>query len=150
MYAPYMALTFEGYNYLNTNYTDSVASAKAIAKAHQLLIVRSAWIITATHSPIIEYAKAQDFSTGIVSTVCINVTFNASCLWAQNASRCKTPEIGSDMLTNGYADLIMGARHPLFDENGVSVFEPNYAYITADTWNQQQNVTLIPQGSQKA
>ena len=150
MYAPYMPLIFEGYNYLNTNYTDSAAAATAIATG------------TSTYngaisvdncgkplSPITKHAKAQGLSTGIVTTVPMSHGTPAP-FGSHNISRGNTSEIGNDMLINGYLDLIMGAGHPLFDENGVSVSKPNYGYIAEDAWNQLQNGTLFPQGGDKA
>ncbi len=150
MYAPHIALTFEGYSYLNTNYTDSAASATAIATGKSTYNgAISVDNCGKPLSPITEYVKSLGMSTGILSTVPLSHATPAA-FGAQNLSRGNTSKIGSDMLTNGYADLIMAAGHPMYDENGVAVTDAKYTYITEEGWNQLQAGTLKPEGNEQA
>ncbi len=150
IYAEKSDLLYEGYNYLNTNYTDSAAAATAIATGTSTYNgAISVDNCGAPLAPITEYAKSHGLSTGIVSTVPLSHATPAA-FGAQNISRAETAQIGSDMLTNGYADLIMGGGHPMYDEDGASVSEANYTYVAEDTWSQLQAGTLKPEGSEQA
>ncbi len=150
IYAAKTDLLYEGYKYINANYTDSAAAGTAIATGQSTYNgAISVDNCGKELSPITEYAKSRGLATGIVSTVPLSHATPAA-FGAQNISRAETAQIGTDMLTNGYADLIMGAGHPMYDENGVSASEANYTYVSKDGWQQLQDGSLKPQGSDKA
>ncbi len=150
IYAAKTKLLYEGYKYINTNYTDSAAAGTAIATGKSTYNgAISVDNCGKPLSPITEYAKSLGMSTGILSTVPLSHATPAV-FGAQNISRANNAQIGTDMLTNGYADLIMAAGHPMYDEDGVAVTEANYTYITEDGWNQLQAGTLKPEGNEQA
>ncbi len=150
LYGKQIELVYEGYSYINTNYTDSAAAATAIATGKSTYNGAISVDNCGTPlSPITEYVKSNGLSTGIVSSVPLSHATPAA-FGAQNISRAETAQIGADMLANGYADLIMGGGHPMYDEDGSSVSEANFSYISEDAWNQLQAGTLKPEGSEQA
>ncbi|WP_112477912.1 alkaline phosphatase [Vibrio variabilis] len=141
---------FAGYEYLDTNYTDSAASGTAIATGQSTY--NGAISIDSCGNElklITEYAHDNKLSTGIVSTVQFSHATPAV-FGAKNNSRSNYTEIGTAMLKNGYADLIMGAGHPMYDGNGKArgQDEINYKYIGEDTWNKLQAGTLVSSSSE--
>lgn len=127
-------LVFEGYQYININYTDSAASGTAMATGRSTYNGAISLDNCGAELPLItEYAKSVGMSTGIISSVPFSHATPAV-FGARNRSRSNTPEIGANMLSNGYADLIMGAGHPLYSVDSQPQ-EPEFTYIDADSWD---------------
>ncbi|CAH0525159.1 alkaline phosphatase [Vibrio hippocampi] len=149
IYANEVNLTFEAYEYINTNYTDSAASGTAFATGESTYNgAISVDNCGNTLLPITAYAKDHGLATGIVSSVQFSHATPAV-FGANNTSRSNTDVIGSDLLNNGHLDLIMGSGHPLFDENGESQ-EADYSYIEAQSWQSLQQGELVSKTHQKA
>ncbi|MPW36672.1 alkaline phosphatase [Vibrio sp. B1Z05] len=135
---------FAGYDYINTNYTDSAASGSAIATGQSTynggLAVNNCGV---PQKQITEYAHEHGLSTGIISSVMFSHATPAA-FAANNISRNNYHEIASSMLKNGHADLIIGSGHPLYDGDGQKLAEAdyNFRYISEDDWNELQAGTL--------
>lgn len=109
---------FAGYEYVKKNYTDSAAAGTALA----------AGIKTYNNSinfdnmgkavrMVSEVAKSAGKSAGVVSSVQISHATPAA-FAAHNVSRNNYAEIGREMIEGGLCDVIMGAGHPMFDNDG--------------------------------
>lgn len=141
-------LVFDGYDYLNSHYTDSAASGTAMATGQSTYNGAISIDNCGAELPIItEYAKAAGLATGIVSTVPFSHATPAV-FGARNHSRSSTPEIGADMLKNGYADLIMGAGHPKYDANSQAQ-DAEYTYLKQGSWKELEQGSLIADGFDK-
>jgi alkaline phosphatase len=91
---------------------------------------------------IAEYAKANGKAVGTISSVEWSHATPAALGGAHNASRNNYSAIANEMLNAPYLDVIMGAGHPDYNDNGVYVPGGNAAYVGgATTWNQLKNGT---------
>ena len=79
---------------------------------------------------ITEYARLRGLSTGTISSVQISHATPAG-FGAHNVSRNKYMEIATEMLLDSELSVIMGAGHPLFDNDGNDVPEnqENWQYV---------------------
>ncbi len=149
LYGSFTDLIFKGYSYINKNYTDSAASGTAIATGWSTYNGAISMDNCGKELKIItQYAKEQGMATGIVSSVQFSHATPAV-FGARNSSRSNTDVIGSDMLANGYADLIMGAGHPEYDSDGKQR-EASFNYIKQESWEALQAGELAPVGSNAA
>jgi len=74
-------------------------------------------------------------ATGVVSSVQFSHATPASFV-AHNASRNNYSAIANEMLKESAADVIIGAGHPFYDNNGTYKSSPNYSYVGGEsTWN---------------
>lgn len=140
---------FEGYSYINKNVTDSAAAGTALATGHKTY--NGAISVDHCGRPlesITHIAKANGLSTGIITSVQF-AHATPAVFAANNVSRNNYGEIGHEMLTNGEADLIMGAGHPLFDGDGQprEAADYNYKYVNAEDWGSLTDGTLTPTGA---
>jgi len=111
-------------NFHNANYTpvfiaDSAASATAMStgvKTNNSYIGMSATGIPLKH--VMSEAEIQGKSTGVVTTVQFSHATPAGFL-AHNISRNNFEEIAKEMILQSKADVIMGAGHPFYNNNGI-------------------------------
>ncbi|MCG6201787.1 alkaline phosphatase [Psychromonas antarctica] len=140
---------FAGYEYISKNVTDSAAAGTALATGHKTY--NGAISVDHCGRPlesITHIAKANGLSTGIITSVQFDHATPAV-FGANNVSRNNYEAIGHDMLTQGEADLIMGAGHPQFDSDGKLRTTANfeYKYINAEDWASLNSGILTPAGS---
>lgn len=141
-------LPFASYQYIGTNYTDSAASGTAIATGQSTYNSAISMNNCGKELTLItEHAKAHGLATGVVSSVPFSHATPAV-FGAKNISRHNGAKIGSDMLTNGYLDLIMGTGHPMYDANGQPQ-QAKYNYISEASWQALQSQTLYAMGKEK-
>jgi alkaline phosphatase len=115
------ALVTAGYRFLGSTYTDSAAAATALAtgvKTYNNAINWSNLNRPLTGKTIAEIAKAQGKAVGVITTVFWCDATPAGLGGAHNVSRQNHQEIANQMLSAPYLDLIMGAGHPGFDDDG--------------------------------
>lgn len=122
------------FEYIKRKPTDSAAAATAIftgVKTYNGLLG-----VDASKAPvenIMERAEKLGKSSGVVTSVqfCHATPAGAS---VHNVGRGNYEEIALDMF-NSQLDVIMGAGHPLYDNNSQRVNEANYRYIgNQETW----------------
>ncbi|TEW53233.1 alkaline phosphatase [Psychromonas sp. RZ22] len=141
---------FAGYQYLNENYTDSAAAGTALATGNKTYLgAIGVDYCGQSLKSITEIAKENGLATGIVTSVMYSHATPAA-FSANNVSRNNYADIGHQMLTNGKADLIMGAGHPDFSSTSKPNEESTFWYISEDDWNALNNKTLKPAGSDTA
>ncbi|MCX7630127.1 MAG: alkaline phosphatase [Geminicoccaceae bacterium] len=110
---------FAGYEYVKKNYTDSAAAGTALAAG--IKTYNNSINFDNNGKPVkmvAEFAKAAGKSTGVVSSVQISHATPAA-FAAHNISRNNYAEIGREMIEEGLCDVIMGAGHPMFDDDGM-------------------------------
>lgn len=133
-YAPRTA--WEDAGYLPTDYTDSGAAATALSTGEKVFsgsIGIGMEGDTLTH--ISQAAKALDKSVGILASVPLSHATPAGFL-AHNHERSNYEEIGKHMLFHSRADVIMGAGHPGYNNDGEQE-EMSSRYIGSDElWEQ--------------
>lgn len=139
---------FAGYEYISKNVTDSAAAGTALATGHKTY--NGAISVDHCGRPlesITHIAKVNGLSTGIITSVQFDHATPAV-FGASNVSRNNYAEIGHNMLTDGNADLIMGAGHPQFDGDGKlrEASDFNYKYVSDEDWTAINDGTLIPAG----
>lgn len=134
---------WSNFNLFKLNPTDSAAAGTAMStgtKTYDAAIGVDQELENLKH--IAEDFEATGKSTGVVSSVQISHATPASFV-DHNASRNNYSEIANGMIQNSATDVIMGAGHPLYTDNGTLAATPNYRYIGgADTWNSLMNGTL--------
>lgn len=139
-------LPFAGYEYIVNGWTDSAASATAMATGQKTYNNAINWsndpATTGTAlSYITQTAKGLGKATGVVTSVPLSHATPAA-FGAQNISRNKYLEITDNMLgLNGYSgslDVVMGAGHPEYNDNNEKIANANdykYNYVSQSTWN---------------
>ncbi|MDZ7722706.1 MAG: alkaline phosphatase [candidate division KSB1 bacterium] len=83
---------------------------------------------------LMEQAEQLGKMTGIVTSVPITHATPAAFV-AHNDSRHNYHEIAREMILESAVDVIMGAGHPFFDNNGNRLNEPDYQYLSESLWN---------------
>ncbi|MFP4467808.1 MAG: alkaline phosphatase [Bacteroidales bacterium] len=117
-YAPRTA--WEEENYLATGYTDSGAAGTALSTGNKTVggfIGIGLYGDTLTH--ISQAAKAAGKSKGIVTSVPLSHATPAAFV-AHNEARHNYEEIGRYMLFHSRLDVLMGAGHPGYNDDGVT------------------------------
>ena len=118
-------LPVKGYRYLTDGPTDSAASATAMAMGRKTINGRinviqdscdTAWL--ADGQNIAEIADSMGMSAGVVTTVQWNDATPAAFGAAHDPSRTDRRQLAIEMLTSRTLDVIMGAGHPEYDQNG--------------------------------
>jgi len=118
------------------SHTDSAAAGTALASG--VRTVNGAIGVDACGRPvenITERASERGMSTGVVTSMPFNHATPAS-FTAHNPSRDNYPDIAKEMLVETGLDVIMGAGHPEFDEDGEPREEPEYEYIDEGRFRQ--------------
>jgi len=116
---------FKGYNFLKTTYTDSAAAASALAtgvKTYNMAIgYANAPEKTGTsliRRTVAELGKMRGLSTGVVTSVPWSHATPAAIGGVHNLSRDHYFAIANEMLDSRHLDVIMGAGHPEYDNDG--------------------------------
>lgn len=115
--------------------TDSAAAITALTTGHKTRNGRLAMAADGTPlTTLVEAMERGGRSTGVVTSVPFAHATPAGC--AVNArKRSAYLDISRDMLTRGPLDVIMGAGHPLHDQQGRTTVDTDYRYVGgADTW----------------
>lgn len=128
--------------------TDSAAAASAMytGKKHYNNAVNQ--INGQNTTTIFELASERGYSTGAVTTVPFSHATPGAC-GAHNPSRENYSEIANEMIFKSGLDVIMGAGHPFYDDDGKQRSVPDYNYVGGqDTWqkiiaNQAGHFTFI-------
>lgn len=112
---------FAGYAFLKSTATDSAAAATALATGRKTYNNAINW--SSDNRPlrgatIAEIAKTQGKSVGVVTSVPWSHATPAGLGGAHNSSRDNYAEIAREMLDAAWLDVIMGAGHPDFDDDG--------------------------------
>lgn len=116
---------FKAYNYLRQNYTDSAAAGTALATGKKTYNNAINWDNdpAGTGKPlgptIPELAKQAGMAVGTISSVQWSHATPATFSNAHNISRNNYLQIANNMLSGDVMDVIMGAGHPQYDDNGV-------------------------------
>jgi len=134
------------YVYLKSTATDSAAAATAMATGQKSYNASSNWSdldrpLRGRTLP--ELAAAAGKSAGVVTSVPISHATPAALGGAHNPSRQHYEEIANEMLGAPWLQVVMGAGHPEYDDNG----EPRksrleYKYIGGkSTWEKLKSGT---------
>jgi alkaline phosphatase len=130
---------FAGYLFLKTTYTDSAAAATAMGsgvKSYNKAINWTDGNQSLLGKTIPEIAKTAGKAAGVTTTVQWSHATPAGLGGAHNVSRDNYTAIANEMLDAKYLDVIMGAGHPEFNNNGRPAAKPNYKYVGGEeTWN---------------
>ncbi|MCH5375225.1 MAG: alkaline phosphatase, partial [Planctomycetes bacterium] len=128
-----------GYGWLMKTYTDSAASATALATGVKTFNNAINWSdLDQPISPTIaEIAKERGKSVGIVTSVQWSHATPACLGGAHAASRNDYETIANQMIQSKCLDVIMGAGNPDFDDNGKPVTgKKRYQYVGGQaTWD---------------
>jgi alkaline phosphatase len=131
-------LAWSDFAYVKTGATDSAAAATAMSTGFKTY--SGAVGVDTNRTPlthIFQYAEDMGKMTGVVSSVEFSHATPAAFV-AHNTSRGNYGAIAQEMIYDSATDVIMGAGHPLYNNNGnlVSADTYNYAYVgSEDTWN---------------
>jgi len=116
------------FEYLKVGYTDSAPAATAMStgvKSFDGAIGLNLDSNKLEH--ITAVAKKKGKSAGVVTTVQISHATPAGFV-AHNVSRNNYSEIAQEML-NSDMNVIIGAGHPMYDNDGKPALEPDYQYV---------------------
>ena len=118
---------FEGYNYVRQNFTDSAAAGTALSAGIKTYNNAINWTNTDQPARMLgDRVKASGRALGVVSSVQVTHATPASFM-CHNRSRNDYAGMGQELLETELPDLVMGAGHPFFDNNG------HYATPTDDS-----------------
>jgi alkaline phosphatase len=135
---------WQNFDYAMSDSTDSAAAATALNSGEKTkngrinTDINGLWLTT-----IAEIVSKRGLSTGTVSSVEISHATPA-CVWAHNISRSNYADIANEMIYASGLDLIMGAGHPEFNNNGnpVTPGTLTYKYVGGKTtWDELGNGT---------
>jgi alkaline phosphatase len=143
-YDPDQAWGLASYNtlsgYIHQGYTDSAAAGTALAAGQKTFNSAINWSnLDAILSPTLpEYAKAEGKVVGTISSVQWSHATPAAFSNAHSPNRNDNLGIANQMLDGSVMDLIMGAGHPLYNNNGAprTPSASSYRFVGGeDTWN---------------
>lgn len=123
------------FDYVRRKATDSAASGTALAtgvKTYNGAI----GVDSSKHKimNIIEHAEKLGKATGVVTTVVFCHATPASFV-AHNEKRSNYTEIARELILESHVEVIMGAGHPYYDENGLQRSDTSYRYVGGkDVW----------------
>lgn len=132
-------LPFAGYEFLRRTATDSAAAGTAMATGVKTFDNAINWSDLGeplAGRTIAEIAKGRAKRIGVVTSVQWSHATPATLGGAHNASRDNYAAIANEMLDAPWLDLIMGAGHPEFDDDGKpAAGKKQYKYVGgAATW----------------
>jgi alkaline phosphatase len=141
------AQAWSNFYYVIGGVTDSAAAATAMSTGRKtydggigMIGADQAGAVRGRHA--VEYAEAQGMATGVVSTNFFSDATPAGFV-AHNVFRDNTYEIAQEMLGGSDVDVIMGAGHPDYDDNGQYRPGGTYNYVGGQAnWNALVNGTL--------
>ncbi|GAB6166785.1 alkaline phosphatase [Thermostilla marina] len=133
----------DGYKWLKSTATDSAASGTALATGRKTYNSAINWSDTdepMSGETLPEIAHKLGKRAGVVTSVEFSHATPATLGGAHNRSRNAYQEIAAEMLAADYLNVIMGAGHPEFDDNGKpkeKTSDADYKYVGGKTtWNQ--------------
>jgi len=132
-------LAWASFDYVDNGYTDSAAAATAMAtgvKTHNKTLGLDTY-----GRPVLnlsERAKQFGKAAGVITTVFFDDATPASFV-IHNGARSNLTQIADDMVNKSSVDCIMGVGHPFYDSDGRQAQEPNYKYISKETWAAMKN-----------
>jgi len=144
--------TFAGYAWAKGANTDSAAAASALATGIKTYKSAINWTDdnkSLAGRTIAELAKAQGKAVGVITTVEWSHATPACLGGAHHSGRNAYLELGSEMLNAPWLDVIMGAGHPHFDDDG----KPSTAKPSDSQWayvGGQKNWELLTAGKHPA
>ena len=123
------------FDYVKSGATDSAAAATAMATGVK---TRNGYLGVDSSGPtvknLVEAASAAGKATGVVTSVEFSHATPAG-MAAHTTNRSDYAGIAIQMLSSEL-DVIMGAGHPEFNDNGVAISPTDYKYVGgAETWN---------------
>jgi alkaline phosphatase len=132
---------FDGYAWLKKTPTDSAAAATALGTGCKTYNAAINWNDKNTRQlSIAEIARATGRSVGAITTVPISHATPAALGGAHSPARDAYSKIANEQLTSTTLDVLMGAGHPAYDEDGAAakLIKPkNYDYVGGqETWKQ--------------
>ena len=122
------------FNYVKKKPTDSAASATAMSTG--VKTYNGAIGVDIDKKPletIVERAERLGKASGVITSVQFNHATPAA-FAAHKESRSNYSEIGREMILESQIDVIMGAGHPVYDDNGNELTDPDFA-----AWGGQEN-----------
>ncbi len=125
---------WKSFDYVLQKPTDSAASATALATGHKTTNGKLG--VDSTDTPlknIVEVAEEVGKATGVVTNVPFSHATPAGFV-VHNSSRKNYQQIAQDMIFESRVDVIMGAGHPEYDDDGQKLKEPNFKYIANYTF----------------
>lgn len=129
---------FAGYKTIKQNSTDSAAAGTALATGEKTFNGRIDFDTEGKPLPFItQDMKAAGKATGAVSSVMFSHATPAT-FGSQNISRGNRQEIAAQMISEGTLDLIMGAGHPMYDNEGKLRATPGFGSISEADWKALQ------------
>ncbi len=114
---PYRNL-FAGYHYVRQDYVDSAAAGTALSSG--IKTYNNAINFDNSGKPVRmvgDIAKSAGKALGVVTSVQVSHATPAA-FSAHNISRNNYAEIGREQAETGLCDVLLGAGHPAFDDNG--------------------------------
>lgn len=109
---------FTGYDYATSNYTDSAAAATALASGYKTYNSAINWSNDDTRLKNIgEYVVESGRALGVITSVQWSHATPSGFL-AHNNNRSNYEQIAQEVVESGLANVVMGAGHPEFDDNG--------------------------------
>lgn len=129
--------------YINIKPTDSAPAATAMGTGEKTY--DGSINISTARKPLktlVEIAKEKGKSVGVISSVQFSHATPAAFGAAHNENRNNYAEIANEMLS-GSMDVIMGAGHPDYDDNGRARTTKEYNYVGGEaTWNSLKSGSL--------
>lgn len=120
---------WKSFGYVLQKPTDSAASATALATGHKTTNGKLG--VDSTDTPlknIVEVAEEAGKATGVITTVPFSHATPAGFV-VHNPSRKNYHQIAQEMIFKSRVDVIMGAGHPEYDDDGKKLEQPNFKFI---------------------
>jgi alkaline phosphatase len=121
------ARAWSSFTYVKSNATDSASAATAMNTGAKIHDGQVNW--STDGGPLTTIAQIADGlgkATGAVTTVPISHATPA-CVYAHNSSRDNYADIANEMIYTSGLDVILGAGHPYYTNNGAYTSTPNTA-----------------------
>jgi len=125
-------LAWIDFNYVKSRYTDSAAAATAMStgyKTNDGKIGVDPGNAVVEH--VLERAESIGMATGVITSVQISHATPAGHV-AHNSSRNNYVAIAEEMVNQSGADVIMGAGHPAYNDDG-ALSSGSYQYVGGET-----------------
>ena len=122
------------FQYVRRKPTDSAAAITAMASGTKTIngMINTDINRNKTRS-MADYFEEMGRSTGVVTTVPFCHATPAGFV-AHHYKRSDYIIIADEMLTESMADVIIGAGHPYYDDDGILLESPDYRFIGKETW----------------
>lgn len=126
---------WKSFDYVRQKPTDSAASATALATGYKTTNGKLGVDSTdASLKNIVEVAEEAGKATGVVTTVPFSHATPAGFV-VHNSSRENYQQIAQEMIFKSRLDVIMGAGHPEYDDDGRKLEKPNFKFMADYTFD---------------